>query len=142
MSQEELSQGISQLYLNTQKDRPSRLTRLKEAINCFHGSLITKNNNDSEDKGVHDVLIALNNDNKQKALRKQGILKPQLLATLGFLNNLSLSQAGVRFKGRKVEELIPMIIQKYENLCPTFCSNCEEIYDTDNDMGAECFLCE
>lgn len=35
-----------------------------------------------------------------------------------------------------------MIINKYETMCPTFCNYCKEIYDTSNDMGAHCFLCE
>ena len=112
-SSQSQDENISQFFPNGQRTQLSLGDRLSVEQEKFNCKLITQNNNEAEDKGVHDVLLALNNkDNKLKALDKSKVLKPQLLAGLGFLHNIDYQQAGDRFKGVTVDRLKNMIVER------------------------------
>ena len=72
MSSQSQSQdvNISQFFPNGQRTQPSRKARLEEAQERYNAALIAKNNNEDEDKGVHDVLIALGTNNKIKSINQ------------------------------------------------------------------------
>ena len=77
----------------------------------FFAIQITKNNSLNEDNGVNMVLEALDTVNPLKTIQKNGkILKPQLLATLGFFHHVDFNAAKERFKCVKVEDLTSLII--------------------------------
>ena len=67
---------------------------LKKAQQDFLSSLITRNNTENEDTGILAVLGTLDKDYPIKAMTAhKDIKRPQLVATLGFMNRLSFDTA-------------------------------------------------
>ena len=123
----------------------STKAKLDKELEDFNSALIVRNNNEDEDEGIHNVLMALNNrENRLKAINaNKKILKNQILAGLGFLHNIGLQAANEKFKGIKVDALKDMLVDKYLMMSPSICNRCEKVYrNYDNDIGAPCFLCE
>ena len=74
----------------------------KDSIKDFNNFLITKNNDTNEDKGVHECKLALD-DPSFKAVKK--LTKDKILATMGFLKDMSLNKAKEVYKKVYVEDL-------------------------------------
>ena len=109
------------------------LDPLKTAKDLFHAELVTNNNQGDADAGVALLLDALLSDNPAKAIKQhKDLKKPQLLASLGFLNGLNLGQAKEQFNGLKVDQLSEQIILKYNMLCPDICLHCSKVYKAFN----------
>ena len=70
------------------------------------------------------------------------VKRNQLVATLGFLDMISLTEAENLYKGVKVEELKIKLINIFNKLAPESCQSCKMIYDCNQcDTGAGYFLC-
>ena len=89
------------------------------------------------------VIDALDTINPLKSIEKNNkILRPQLVATLGFFHHLDFSSAKERFKGVKVDELTVRIVNKCTLMLPDICKSCTKIYQPDMlDAEAACFIC-
>ena len=68
--------------------------QLKTANELFHADLVTKNNQGDGDAGIAILLDALLTENPARTIKQhRDLKKPQLLASLGFLNGLNFGQA-------------------------------------------------
>ena len=137
------SQSQSQVYQNAQR-LPATDDDLNIQIKDYISKLITRNNRCDEDQGVLKVLGFLDKDDPIKDIRapKNKILKPQLVATLGFLNYLSFETASESYKGILVDKLAYDIVEKFNLLKPDICRNCRQIYNPDDmEIGDSCFVC-
>ena len=116
---------------------------IAKALENFNSQLITKNNCEDEDAGVHQMLLALHSDNPQKAMKDDKTLrKEELMAGLGFLNNLTFTDAKKEYTKIKVDDLINKIVETYSLMTPDLCLKCNKIYEAfNNDLGKKCFIC-
>ena len=70
--------------------------------NNFFAKQICRNNKLNEDFGVNMVLEALDNRDPMRAIKNnKKILKPQIVATLGFFHHLDYASAHNRFNKNK-----------------------------------------
>ena len=71
-------------------------------IDSYNAHLIVSNNNDNNDAGVNDMLIALKNrDDKLKLAELNKIRKEPLQAGLGFLEGIKFGEAKARYSARQ-----------------------------------------
>ena len=115
---------------------------LSAQVKEYSSKLITRNNQQDADQGVLKVLQLLNKDNPVKLIKSSQILKPQLVATLGFLNYLSYDTASETYKKLLVANLITEVVNKFNLLKPEICMGCKQIYHPDDILtGDSCFIC-
>ena len=137
------SQSQTQGFQNAQR-LPATDEELHSQIKDYLSSLITRNNQNDADQGVLKVLGFLDKDDPAKEIKlpKNKILKPQLVATLGFLNYLSFETATETYKGVPVDKLANNIVTKFNLLKPEICRGCRQIYNPDDlIVGDSCFVC-
>ena len=111
---------------------PATNDDLKSEIKDFLSKLIIRNNQNDEDQGVHKVLDLLDKENPIKQIKAAKILKPQIVATLGFLNYLSYETATEIYKKILVDNLISQVVNKFNLLKPDICIGCKQIYHPDD----------
>ena len=83
---------------------------LKTAIEDLLTQLIAKNKAEEEDTGIHNILEALGKANPEKFIKGK-FLRNELVAGLGFLNDIGFNEDKNLYKGIKVEDFIPSIIK-------------------------------
>ena len=103
-----------------------RVDKYKEAMKDFNDKLIIDNNLKDSDEGVNEGLLALE-DTSYKAVGK--LLKPKVIATLGFLKEMGFQEAKEFYKKVLVEDLRKELVQTYELLGPQICHDCDNMYD-------------
>ena len=80
-------------------------------IEQYSSILIARNNENTEDEGVHRILTHLfNKQPKKNILKDKNILKPQLLTGYCFLTNVALSEGKTKYKSMKSDKLLDEII--------------------------------
>ena len=135
-SQEELPLGQqSQATKNAVKEE-----QLQKAKKKFNDNLIVKNNQEHSDKGIREVLLALEKDNASKILKQ--LRKPALLATLGFLHRMGFEEAKEKFKDLLVDNIRNDLLSKYDLDSPQKCRECQDIYNIGETLEyKDCFIC-
>ena len=104
-------QDPNRVVTNKSSMNPGEILHLE--IEQYSSILIARNNENSEDEGVHRILTHLFNEQpKKNILKDKNILKPQLLAGYCFLTNVALSEGKIKYKSMKSDELLDEIIIK------------------------------
>ena len=127
-SQTLLSQGILQIYPNAQSRRIVK--NINDAEKEFVDRLIVKNNNCDSDDGIRKVLMALSGSKNLKT----GFKKDELIATLGFFNEMNFEDANIEYKKVLMDDIRTQVINKFNTLKPRNCEICKCIYNDFNDV--------
>ena len=107
------SQGSQSGSLQNAQRLPATDEDLNLQVKDYLSKLITRNNQNDADKGVHKVLELLDKENPIKQIKSSKILKPEIVAALGFLNYLSFETASETYKKILVDNLIAVVIKNF-----------------------------
>lgn len=120
---------------------------MEDATKDFNAQLVTKNNAENEDQGVHKVLMNLKDvamgDNMNNLKKDKDIKKEQLMAGLAFLRGHKLDDVKKELTKTKVEDLRHQVVTRYEHMKPNKCDKCQEIYrySIEEHINYRCILC-
>ena len=120
---------------------------MEDATKDFNAQLVTKNNAENEDQGVHKVLMNLKDvaieDNKNNLKKDKDIKKEQLIAGLVFLRGHKLDDVKKELTKTKVEDLRHQVVTRCEHMKPNKCGKCQEIYrySIEEHINYTCILC-
>ena len=136
-----MTQSQFDMILPPNQERLTKI-RVKKFTNVrkeFNDKLIIDNNLKDCDEGVNEGLMALD-DASYKAVSK--LLKPKVIATLGFLKGVGFIESKQMYNKAYVEDLRKELVMTYEQLGRQHCNQCDKVFDGNSKEETVCFICD